>query len=137
MKLLNTLEGARKLEDSRRQPMRCWFECTVDLPARPLSDHAAHHACAVAGTGLRSKLQGNILDAAVAAGRRRPRWNKADIELMIQVNGKLRGSITVAKDADKASIEAAALANESVQKFLTGAPKKIIVVPGKLINIVA
>jgi leucyl-tRNA synthetase len=62
---------------------------------------------------------------------------QADVELMIQVNGKLRGSIRVAKDADKAAIEAAALANEGVQKFITGTPKKIIVVPGKLVNIVA
>ncbi|MES2933310.1 MAG: leucine--tRNA ligase, partial [Pseudomonadota bacterium] len=61
---------------------------------------------------------------------------QAEIEIMIQVNGKLRGSITVAKDADKATVEAAALANESVQKFLDGTPKKIIVVPGKLVNIV-
>jgi leucyl-tRNA synthetase len=57
--------------------------------------------------------------------------------MMIQVNGKLRGSVTVAKDADKASIEAAALAHEQVQKYLVGSPKKVIVVPGKLINIVA
>ena len=45
--------------------------------------------------------------------------------------------MTVPKDADKAAIEAAALANEDVKKFLTGAPKKVIVVPGKLVNIVA
>ena len=56
--------------------------------------------------------------------------------MMIQVNGKLRGSITVAKGADKASIEAAALACESVQKYIETPPKKIIVVPGKLISIV-
>ena len=56
--------------------------------------------------------------------------------MMIQVNGKLRGSIKVAKDADKATIEAAALANESAKKFIDGTPKKVIVVPGKLVNIV-
>jgi leucyl-tRNA synthetase len=56
---------------------------------------------------------------------------------MIQVNGKLRGSIIVAKDADKATIEALALANDHVKKFVTDTPKKIIVVPGKLVNIVA
>lgn len=62
---------------------------------------------------------------------------RSELTLMVQVNGKLRGSIEVPADADKASIEAAALANEVVQKFLDGgAPKKIIVVPGKLINIV-
>jgi leucyl-tRNA synthetase len=62
---------------------------------------------------------------------------QTEIEMMIQVNGKLRGSITVAKDADKASIEALALANENVRRFVEGPPKKIIVVPGKLVNIVA
>ena len=61
---------------------------------------------------------------------------QAEITIMIQVNGKLRGSITVAKEADKATVEAAAMANEQVQKFMTSAPKKIIVVPGKLVNIV-
>ena len=60
-----------------------------------------------------------------------------EIELMVQVNGKLRGSITVAKDADRAVIEAAALANENVQKFTEGQPpKKVVVVPGRLVNIV-
>ncbi|PRC95102.1 leucine--tRNA ligase [Solimicrobium silvestre] len=59
-----------------------------------------------------------------------------EIEYMVQVNGKLRGAIKVARDADKASIEATALSHEHVQKFLTGTPKKVIVVPGKLINIV-
>ncbi|MCD6026219.1 MAG: leucine--tRNA ligase [Solimicrobium sp.] len=58
------------------------------------------------------------------------------IELMVQVNGKLRGSIKVAREADKTSIEKTALAQEHVQKFLTGVPKKIVIVPGKLINIV-
>ena len=61
-----------------------------------------------------------------------------EIELMIQINGKLRGSLTVARDADRAFIEQVALAHEAVQKQLAGAaPKKIIVVPGRLINIVA
>jgi leucyl-tRNA synthetase len=60
-----------------------------------------------------------------------------EIELMIQVNGKLRGSLLVAKNADKAAIEQLALAHESVQKQLAGAAaKKIIVVPGRLVNIV-
>ncbi len=60
-----------------------------------------------------------------------------EIELMLQVNGKLRGSIRVAAAADKASIEAAALANEAVLKFMEGKPaKKVVVVPGRLVNIV-
>ena len=60
-----------------------------------------------------------------------------EIELVIQVNGKLRGSLRVAKDADKATIEQLALAHEAVQKQLAGGTaKKVIVVPGRLINVV-
>jgi leucyl-tRNA synthetase len=60
-----------------------------------------------------------------------------EIELVIQVNGKLRGNLTVAKTTDKATLEQLAVAHEAVQKQLAGAqPKKIIVVPGRLINIV-
>ncbi|MBC6963332.1 MAG: leucine--tRNA ligase, partial [Nitrosomonas sp.] len=72
-------------------------------------------------------------------------WPQADasalvqdeIKLVVQVNGKLRGEIQVARDADKTVIEQAALENEQVKKFVEGvAIKKIIVVPGKLVNIV-
>ena len=60
-----------------------------------------------------------------------------EIELVIQVNGKLRGSLRVAKDADKTALEQQALAHEAVQKQLAGGTaKKIIVVPGRLINVV-
>ena len=63
---------------------------------------------------------------------------QSEIELMLQINGKLRGSIRIAADADKATIEAAAIACEAAQKQLNGAaPKKIVVVPGRLVNIVA
>lgn len=59
------------------------------------------------------------------------------VEFPVQVNGKVRGHITVAPDADKAMLEAAALADEKVQAFLDGvAPKKVIVVPGRLVNLV-
>ena len=59
------------------------------------------------------------------------------IELVIQVNGKLRGNLRAAKDADKATLEQLALAHEAVRKLLAGgAAKKIIVVPGRLINVV-
>ncbi|QEY25351.1 leucine--tRNA ligase [Neisseria zalophi] len=62
---------------------------------------------------------------------------KSEIEIMVQVNGKLRGKITVAADADKATVEAAALATDGAIKFMDGkTPKKIIVVPGRLVNIV-
>ncbi len=62
---------------------------------------------------------------------------KTEIDLVLQVNGKLRGAITVAADASKEAIEAAALQSEIVLKALNGgSPKKVIVVPGRLVNIV-
>ena len=60
-----------------------------------------------------------------------------EIELMLQVNGKLRGSVRVPAGADKAAIEAAALASEGFLKIANGAaPKKVVVVPGRLVNVV-
>ncbi|MDP2811476.1 MAG: class I tRNA ligase family protein [Rhodocyclaceae bacterium] len=62
-----------------------------------------------------------------------------EIDLVLQVNGKTRGSVRVpaAASADRAAIEAAAVASEAAQKFMEGRPaKKVIVVPGRLVNIV-
>ena len=62
---------------------------------------------------------------------------QSEIELVVQVNGKLRGRITVAADADNAVVESTALANADVQRFMEGKPaKKVIVVKGKLVNVV-
>ncbi|MGL5468037.1 MAG: class I tRNA ligase family protein, partial [Shewanella sp.] len=62
---------------------------------------------------------------------------KSEIEIMVQVNGKLRGKITVAADASKDLIEATAMAHEGAVKFMEGnTPKKVIIVPGRLVNIV-
>ncbi|QIS16694.1 leucine--tRNA ligase [Nocardia arthritidis] len=62
----------------------------------------------------------------------------ASVEYPIQVNGKVRSRIQVPADADKAAIEAAALADERIAELLGGAsPRKLIVVPGRLVNIVA
>ncbi|MCV7171263.1 leucine--tRNA ligase [Mycobacterium manitobense] len=59
------------------------------------------------------------------------------VEYPVQVNGKVRSRITVAADAAKDALETAALADEKVQTFLDGAtPKKVIVVPGRLVNLV-
>ena len=83
-----------------------------------------------------AKAVGELLDAP---------WPQLDesalerdqIELMLQINGKLRGSVWVAANADKAQIEAAALASEACVKQADGAaPKKVIVVPGRLVNVV-
>lgn len=60
------------------------------------------------------------------------------VEYPVQVNGKVRGRVTVAADADNDTIEAAALAEENVVRTLDGnAPKKVIVIPGRMVNIVA
>ena len=62
---------------------------------------------------------------------------KTEIDLVLQVNGKLRGTITVAADASKEAIEVAALQSDIALKALNGgSPKKVIVVPGRLVNIV-
>jgi leucyl-tRNA synthetase len=59
------------------------------------------------------------------------------VEMVVQVNGKLRGRVTVPVGADEAQIRAAALADEHVQKFVLDKPlRKCIVVPGKLVNLV-
>jgi leucyl-tRNA synthetase len=59
------------------------------------------------------------------------------VEYPVQVNGKVRGHITVGADAEQAAVQAAARADEKVQTFLDGAtPKKVIVVPGRLVNLV-
>jgi leucyl-tRNA synthetase len=61
-----------------------------------------------------------------------------EIELVLQVNGKVRGSMRVASDASREAIEAAALASDTAGKYLAGKPpKKVVVVPGRLVNIVA
>jgi len=63
---------------------------------------------------------------------------ESEIEIPVQVNGKLRDVIKVAADADTAAIEAAAKASEKVKAFLDGkAIKKVVVVPRKMVNIVA
>jgi leucyl-tRNA synthetase len=81
-------------------------------------------------------VAGDLLDAP---------WPEVDeaalvqdqIELMLQVNGKLRGSIQVPADASKEEIEKLALASPITQKFIEGKPaKKVVVVPGRLVNIV-
>lgn len=60
------------------------------------------------------------------------------LQLVVQVNGKLRGHIDVAASASREDVEAAARANENVLRFTEGLSiRKVIVVPGKLVNIVA
>ncbi|MGB7481570.1 MAG: leucine--tRNA ligase [Burkholderiaceae bacterium] len=132
MKMLNTLEDGAKLPPSAAADAVLAEGFSIFLRVLyPVAPHITH----VLWQELGYAAHGEILDAP---------WPQVDpaaleqneIQLMVQVNGKLRGSITVPKDADRAAIEATALADEQVQKFVTGAPKKIIVVPGKLVNLV-
>ena len=60
-----------------------------------------------------------------------------EVELVLQVNGKLRGSLSVAREATREQIEQIAVAHEAVERNLEGRPpKRVIVVPGKLVNVV-
>jgi leucyl-tRNA synthetase len=133
MKMLNTLEAA-KLDDSAASNAVIAEGFSIFLRVLyPVAPHVTHVLWRELGL---AKAYGDILDAPwpqIDAGA----LEQAEIELMVQVNGKLRGSVKVPKEADKTAIEAAALANENVKKFVEGTPKKVIIVPGKLVNIVA
>ena len=61
-----------------------------------------------------------------------------EVTYPVQVNGKKRGDLTIARDADQAAVEKAALALDFVQKALEGKPpRKVIVVPQRIVNVVA
>ena len=127
------VDSASKLEHSGRLGvlqegfgilLRCLY------PAAP---HLTHSLWVELGYAAQT---GELLDAP---------WPEVDasalqqdeIELMLQINGKLRGSVTVSAGADKATIEAAALATDAFIRQAAGAAaKKVIVVPGRLVNIV-
>jgi leucyl-tRNA synthetase len=133
MKMINALEDFKAVDAAGAQValiegfgilLRCLY------PATP---HIAHTLWSELGYAA---VVGDLLDAP---------WPQIDpealvqdeIELMLQVNGKLRGSMVVPAGADKAAIEQAALAHEMFQKLANGAaPKKVIVVPGRLVNLV-
>ena len=85
------------------------------------------------------------LDLQLGEDVMRAPWPEADaraleqdeVELVVQVNGKLRGSIVVPKQADKSAIEKLAMSNPNVQRFVAGQNvKKVVVVPGRLVNLV-
>jgi leucyl-tRNA synthetase len=133
MKMINALDDFKAVDSAGAQValiegfgilLRCLY------PATP---HLAHTLWSE--LGYAGQL-GDLLDAA---------WPQVDpaalvqseIELMLQINGKLRGSIVVAADADKATIEAAALASPVFISHAAGAkPKKVVLVPGRLVNLV-
>jgi leucyl-tRNA synthetase len=96
----------------------------------PITPHITHTLWAELGYGedILAAAWPEPLEAALVQN---------EIELVLQVLGKTRGSVKVPASADKAAIEALAVASEAAQKFMEGKPaKKIIVVPGRLVNIV-
>lgn len=133
MKLLNALEdfkggatagGEVAMLEGFGILLRCLY---------PVAPHIAHSLWVELGY---AGALGDVLDA---------RWPQVDeaalkqdeIELMLQVNGKLRGAILVSATASKAQIEQAAVSSEAFVRLAEGAiPKKVIVVPGRLVNVV-
>ncbi len=111
--------------ESRRAVLRILAQLMA-----PMVPHLAEEVWSKAGG------QGMVVDAA---------WPVADpsmlvcdsVVLPIQINGKRRAEIEVPKDMSKQEIEAIVLADETVQRFMEGAaPKKLIVVPGRIVNVV-
>ncbi len=129
MELMNALAKAGDDSPAGRAVMQEALEAAVQLLA-PIVPHVCQALWAELKNGA------NLLDAPWP-GVDAAALVQDEIELVLQVNGKLRGSITVAKDAAKEAIEQLALANPNVQKFMEGKPaKKIVVVPGRLVNVV-
>jgi len=129
MELMNALA---KLNDDSEQARAVVHELLekVILMLAPIAPHICHHLWAQLGHehAVVDELWPEVDESALVQDK---------IELMVQVNGKLRSKISVAADADKASVEAAALADENVVRYIDGKEiRKVIVVPGRLINIV-
>ncbi|MFC3608649.1 leucine--tRNA ligase [Stutzerimonas tarimensis] len=130
MTLMNVLEKASTDSEQDRPLLQEGLE-TVALLLAPITPHISHELWQHLGK------KGAVIDAT---------WPRVDesalvqdtLTLVVQVNGKLRGEIQVPAEASRESIEAAARDNENVQRFTEGLSiRKVIVVPGKLVNIVA
>lgn len=130
--IMELMNAVAKVTDESKQARAVVHEAleTVVLMLSPITPHISHY--------LWQQLGHDEAIVNVA-------WPEIDasamvqdkVELMVQVNGKLRSKISVAADANKETIEALALADEGVQRFINGNEiRKIIVVPGRLINIV-
>jgi leucyl-tRNA synthetase len=128
MKMLNSLEKA-PAGDGRDAVVTECFGILLRILS-PITPHICHALWAELGYGadiLAAPWPEPMAEALV----------QDEEELVLQVNGKHRGNIRVKVGADKAAIEAVALASEAAQKFMEGkAAKKVVVVPGRLINIV-
>jgi len=133
MKMLNTLEDVQ-LSDSAENSAAL-AEC-FSILLRVLYPACPHITANLWGELGYAACCGELLDVAWP-GVDESALQRDELELMLQINGKLRGSVMVSATATKEQIEQAALATEAFTKQANGAaPKKVIVVPGRLINIV-
>lgn len=129
MELLNDISRFKDESEAGRAVMQEALEMLV-LMLSPMTPHASQALWEALGNdGLVLNVAWPKVDEAALV--------KDEIEIMVQVNGKLRGKIEVAAEADKETILAAAKANEQAAKFIDGKEiVKEIVVPGRLVNIV-
>jgi leucyl-tRNA synthetase len=129
MELLNALAKYPQSSPQDRSVMQEALEVAV-LGLSPIIPHVTHalwHALGHA-TALIDEPWTPVDAAALQT---------SSIAMVVQVNGKLRGHITVAVGADEATVRAAAFADAHVQKFIGASEvRKVIIVPGKLVNIV-
>ena len=129
MELLNALGKFDDRSAQGRAVMQEALEIVV-LGLSPVVPHACHalwHELGHAGAVIDERWPQVEQDALA----------RDAIEVVVQVNGKLRGRVTVPSGADEAQVRAAALADEGVQKYMEGRPvKKFVYVRGKLANVV-
>jgi leucyl-tRNA synthetase len=130
MKILNALERAPDDDGAAHaQVLEEGLSILLRLQS-PITPHLGHHLWRALGFG----------EDAVTAAWPEPLEEalaQDELELVLQVNGKLRGSMRVARDASREQLEELALAHPHVLKFTEGqAPRKVVVVPGRLVNVV-
>ncbi|MBX3571885.1 MAG: leucine--tRNA ligase [Mesorhizobium sp.] len=134
--LTNTLQGpvaelaAGKADAPMAGAVRQAVEFLIAMIA-PMTPHLAEECWqAIGGEGMAAQRLWPKYDPALTVDN--------EIVLPVQINGKKRGDLTIARDADQAAVEQAALALDFVQKALEGkAPRKVIVVPQRIVNVVA
>jgi len=130
MKILNAVERAPEAGSAAHAAVVSeGFNILLRLLS-PITPHICHHLWRELGYGddILQAPWPEPLEAALA---------QDEIELVLQVNGKMRGAVKVSATAAKEEIEQAALASEAAQKHMEGKPaKKVVVVPGRLVNIV-
>jgi leucyl-tRNA synthetase len=128
--LTNAIEAFKPINDADGWALREAYEIQTQLLS-PMLPHLAEEMWELLGHKVwLAETPWPIPDTALL--------EDSTVTVAVQVNGKLRATITLPKDADKAAVEAAALAEANVQRTLAGAaPKKIIIVPNKIVNLVA